>query len=191
MLTNADTVSFSVFPERQSDGIYRSGQLVVFNTQENSLKFSLEILILCQLHGIPPETIKLKDSIWKGKFLAMKLESGKDIRIPIDAAGRTFPRLIRNFKRFPSMSFIDVLLSSEKTKGESFQHKISLIGVTTPDVPKAQAIKLSFFILLYLPLYQALDQFWCFIIDVTTVHNSYSPPGCLFCTYYFLSPYLS
>ena len=138
MLTNADTVSFSVFPESQSDGIYRSGQLVVFNTQENSLKFSLEILMLCQLHGIPPETIKLKDSIWKGKFLAMKLESGKDIRIPIDAAGRTFPRLIRNFKRFPSMSFIDVLLSSEKTKGESFQHKISLIGVTTPDVPKAQ-----------------------------------------------------
>ena len=91
MLTNADTVSFSVFPESQSDGIYRSGQLVVFNTQENSLKFSLEILMLCQLHSIPPETIKLKDSIWKGKFLAMKLESGEDIRIPIDAAGRTFP----------------------------------------------------------------------------------------------------
>ena len=125
MLANADTVSFSVFPESQSDGIYRSGQLVVFNTQENSLQFSLEILMLCQLHGIPPETIKLKDSIWKGKFLAMKLESGKDIRIPIDATGRTFPRLIRNFKRFSSMSFIDVLLSSEKTKGESFQHKIS------------------------------------------------------------------
>jgi len=138
MLRDADTVSFSVFPESQSDGIYRSGQLVVFNTQKNKLQFSLEMLMLCQLHDIPPETIKIEESIWKGKFLTMKLKSGEDIKIPIDATGRTFPRLIKNSKRFPTMSFIDVLLSSEATRNDTFQHKISLIGVTTPDAPKAQ-----------------------------------------------------
>ena len=68
----------------------------------------------------------------------MKLKSGKDIKIPIDATGRTFPRLIKDSKRFPAMSFIDVLLSSEATRNDTFQHKISLIGVTTPDAPKAQ-----------------------------------------------------
>ena len=138
MLTNADTVSFSVFPESQSDGIYRSGQLVVFNTLQNSLQFSIEVLMLCQLHDIPPGAITLQDNIWKGKFLTMKSKSGQEIKIPVDATGRTFPRFIRNFKQFPSMSFIDALSSSEKIKDENFHHKIALIGITTMDVPKAQ-----------------------------------------------------
>lgn len=139
-LQNAQDSSFSEFALNRSDGIYRSAQLVVKQTADEEYRYSLEMLILCQIHGVPVTSIKVKEDFWSGKFLQLSLPSGAPIRIPIDLQGRLFLRFAGDISEFQPTSFIQALTQSESDMPgfrRKFEGKSVLIGITTASAPQA------------------------------------------------------
>ena len=139
-LQNAQDKSFSEFALNRSDGIYRSAQLVVKQAADEEYRYSLEMLILCQIHGVPITSIKVKEDFWSGKFLQLSLPSGAPIRIPIDLQGRLFLRFAGDISEFQPTSFIQALSQSESDMPgfrRKFEGKSVLIGITTASAPQA------------------------------------------------------
>ena len=139
-LQNAQDKSFSEFALNRSDGIYRSAQLVVKQAADEEYRYSLEMLILCQIHGVPATSIKVKEDFWSGKFLQLSLPSGAPIRIPIDLQGRLFLRFAGDISEFQPTSFIQALTQSESDMPgfrRKFEGKSVLIGITTASAPQA------------------------------------------------------
>ena len=132
--------SFSEFSLNRSDGIYRSAQLVVKHGAENDYRYSLEMLILCQIHGVPATSIKVKEGFLLGKFLQLTLPSGAPIRIPIDLQGRLFLRFVGDTSEFQHTSF-DKALDQSDAEIPEFRRKFVgqsvLIGITTASAPQA------------------------------------------------------
>ena len=139
-LQNAQGSSFSEFSLNRSDGIYRSAQLVVKHGAENDYRYSLEMLILCQIHGVPVTLIKLQEEFWRGKFLVLTPPSGAPIRIPIDVQGRLFLRFVGDTSEFQHTSFVNALDQSESDIPEfrrKFEGQSVLIGITTASAAQA------------------------------------------------------
>ena len=132
--------SFSEFSLNRSDGIYRSARLVVKHGGENDYRFSLEMLILCQIHGVPVTSLTVKEGFLLGKFLQLTLPSGVPIHIPIDSQGRLFLRFVGDISEFPHTSF-DKALDQSDTDNPEFQRTYDgqsvLIGITTASTPLA------------------------------------------------------
>ena len=139
-LQHAHDSSFSEFALNRSDGIYRSAQLVVKQGGENDYRYSLEMLILCQVHGVPVTSIKFQEEFWRGKFLVLNPLSGPPIRIPIDLQGRLFLRFAGNTSEFQPTSFVKALNQSQADMPvfrRKFEGQTILIGITTAGAPQA------------------------------------------------------
>ena len=138
-LRQAQGWSFSYFPLSDSDGISRSAQLVVKDRDTNTYRYSFAMLILCQIYGVSPASIQLREGFWSGKYLEFNTPAEETVRIPIDSQGQLFIRFAGNEALFQPTSFVDALSMSE---GETyhflqkFNDKGILIGITTAGVNK-------------------------------------------------------
>ena len=139
-LEKAQGSSFSEFSLNRSDGIYRSAQLVVKHGAENDYRYSIEMLILCQIYGVPATSIKVQEEFWRGKFLELTLPSVAPLRIPIDLQGRLFIRFVGGTSAFQHTSFVNALDQYEEDTPEfrrKFEGRSVLIGITTASAPQA------------------------------------------------------
>ena len=138
-LRQAQGWSFSYFPLSDSDGISRSAQLVVKDHDTNTYRYSFAMLILCQIHGISPASIQLREGFWGGKYLEFNTPAEETVRIPIDSQGQLFIRFAGNEALFQPTSFVDALSMSETETYhflQKFNDKGILIGITTAGVNK-------------------------------------------------------
>lgn len=133
--------SFSWFPLSPSDGIHRLAQLVAKDsTSSGDYLYSIEILMLCQTHGISPESIKLREGFWHGQFLELPLPTGTPLRIPINTHGRLLVRFVRDASAFQSTSYLDALEALDTNPAQfqrDFDGQLVLVGVTTANIPIA------------------------------------------------------
>ena len=139
-LEQAQGSSFSEFSLNRSDGIYRSAQLVVKHSAEDDYRYSIEMLILCQIYGVPATSIKVQEEFWRGKFLELTLPSVEPLRIPIDLQGRLFIRFVGGTSAFQYTSFVNAFEQSEEDTPKfrrKFEGKSVLIGITTASALQA------------------------------------------------------
>ena len=147
-LRQAQGWSFSYFPLSDSDGISRSAQLVVKDRDTNTYRYSFAMLILCQIYGVSPASIQLREGFWSGKYLEFNTPAEETVRIPIDSQGQLFIRFAGNEALFQPTSFVDALSMSESETYhflQKFNDKGILIGITTAGVNKraTPAVELS------------------------------------------------
>ena len=138
-LRQAQGWSFSYFPLSDSDGISRSAQLVVKDRDTNTYRYSFAMLILCQIYGVSPASIQLREGFWSGKYLEFNTPAEEAVRIPIDSQGQLFIRFAENEALFQPTSFVDALSMSESETYhflQKFNDKGILIGITTAGVNK-------------------------------------------------------
>ena len=138
-LRQAQGWSFSYFPLSDSDGISRSAQLVVKDRDTNTYRYSFAMLILCQIYGVLPASIQLREGFWSGKYLEFNTPAEEAVRIPIDSQGQLFIRFAENEALFQPTSFVDALSMSESETYhflQKFNDKGILIGITTAGVNK-------------------------------------------------------
>ena len=138
-LRQAQGWGFSYFPLSDSDGISRSAQLVVKDRDTNTDRYSFAMLILCQIYGISPASIQLREGFWSGKYLEFNTPAEGTVRIPIDSQGQLFIRFAGNEALFQPTSFVDALSMSESETYhflQKFNDKGILIGITTAGVNK-------------------------------------------------------